>query len=181
MKESRTILEERGVLQRLVDYFSVLCGNAEPVIPAPREVLGSDPSTPSTSDSSYRPKKNQKRNLENNMDDDDDRKLPAKTPKKKEKDSPGNQDTYKKVAPPKKQAAMFPSKRQVSASTPNSKKPLSEEAVIPKGYDCQLPSGKGLADVGDHRGKASMGKKGNVHNRDLPVFLSYDRNQKFWM
>jgi len=181
MKESRTILEERGVPQRLVDYFSVLCGNAEPVMPAPREVLGSDPSTPSTSNSSYRPEKNRKINLERNMDDDDDRKLPAKTPKKKEKDSPGNQDTDKKVTPSKKQAAVSPSKRQVSASTPDSKKPPSEETVIAKGYANQPPSDKRPADEGGHRGKASMAKKGNVHNRDLPVFPSYNRNQDFWM
>jgi len=58
MKKSGTVLEERGVPQRLVDYFLVPCRNAEPVMPAPREVLGSDPSTPSTSNLLYCPKKN---------------------------------------------------------------------------------------------------------------------------
>jgi len=92
MKDSCTILEERGVPQRLVDYFSIVCGNAEPVLPAPREVLYSDPPTPSTSDSSYRPKK---QNLEKHMDDEEDRKLPAKKTKNKDKGSKVN--TEKKV------------------------------------------------------------------------------------
>jgi len=111
------------------------------------------------------------------MDNDDDRKQTAKTPKKTEKDSPGNQDTDKKVTPSKKQAAVSPSKRQASTSTPDSKKLSSEETLIAKGYANQLPSDKRPADEGDHRGKAAMAKKGNVHNCDLPVFPSYDRSK----
>jgi len=113
------------------------------------------------------------------MDNDDNRKLPAKTPKKKEKDFPGNQESDKKVTPSKKQAVVSLSKRQVSASTPNSKKLSSEETVIDKGYANQLASDKRPADEGDHRGKASMAKKGKCSQPRLACISVIQQKPKF--
>jgi len=92
MKETKNILQDRGVPQRLVNYFSALCGNAEPIIPALHSVLGDNPTTPSTSDSSYHLDQHQKgkRRKEGH---EDDRKIAAriKTKPEKEKKPPASQ------------------------------------------------------------------------------------------